>query len=202
MQRSRRLITAALLVLSLSVVGWRWGYSGDGEFETIGFWPLTVFKLQLPPFKFESGASAEYSLRGYRSTGRSWLHLELEGELPTDFSEVDAVVEVKILDEMGTTYFYRKGPLNQHFERMSDTGKTDWPLETEWAGRYKFGDPDFDNRAVPFKPNSVPLLSKGMTYAHSFPSSSKTLRLLLRIEGVRTQYENLTGSILVRSGGK
>jgi hypothetical protein len=129
-----------LAITSASISGC--GYEGDGAYTEEGIWPLKNYQLILPDFELLPGAVNRYGLTGYQSHGRSLLRLKVSSERPVPFHELDTVVEVKVSDDLGTTYFYRNGPLNQHYSRMVSEGDGSYAKETEWFARYQYDDPE------------------------------------------------------------
>ncbi len=178
------------------------GYEGDGQYQTSGIWPLVNYSLELPEVAFNSDSSDRFSLAGYNSHDRSLLTLRIASPFPVAFHELQAVVEVKLLDELGTTYFYRKGPLNQHYLRMIAEGTSSWPLETEWHCNYQYGDPSIDNRVVPFDPDGVPSLERTIDYWHFVPTGDKDLTLVVNIENVPKELSDMSAKISLSSGWK
>ena len=189
-----------LLIVSLLVGGC--GYKGDGNFKASGFWPFINYSLELPEFPMGTSYSTKFSLAGYNSHGQSMMELKVFSSSPVAFYNLDTIVEVKVTDQLGTTYFYRKGPLNQHYMRMSKSGEASWPSETEWNTRYRYGDPEVDNNAVPFKPGIMPNKSRDAKYIHFLPTKDRNLTLYINITNVQEEVESLTGKINLRSGWK
>lgn len=177
-------------------------YSGDGKFEAEGIWPFVNYSLELPEFQFVKDFAAEFDLAGYKSHGRSMLELIIRSPEPIAFYELNAVVEVKVSDNLGTTYFYRKGPLNMHYVRMAGEGEASWPLETEWNTTFHYGEPDIDNRAVPFIVGGTPKPDISSKYWHFMPTGSRDLMLSVKVGGVPDDLRELTGRISIRSGWK
>ena len=85
--------------------------------------------------------------------------MKIQSPQPVIFHELGAVVEIKISDDQGATYFNRQGPLDKHVVRMWTEGETSWPRETEWSTTYEYGIEDVDMRAVPFTLDREPLES-------------------------------------------
>lgn len=193
-------ISVAVLISAFITSGC--SYSGDGEFKTEGFWPFINYSLELPRFPIEDGYSTEYTLDGYSSHGRSMLELQINSLAPIPFHELDAVVELKVSDELGTTYFYRKGSLNQHYVRMTQQEESSWALETEWDTRYSYGDPSIDERAVPFVSGKSPKQDTSAKYRHFMPSGDRIHKLTVSVTGVPEEYQELFASVNLRSSWK
>lgn len=85
--------------------------------------------------------------------------MKIQSPQPVIFHELGPVVEIKISDDLGATYFYHQGPLDKHFVRIWTEEETSWPRETEWNTTYEYGIEDVDMRAVPFTPDREPLES-------------------------------------------
>ena len=195
----RKLHIAALAVLFLLV---SCGYEGDGQFESFGIWPLRTYTLQLPDVPLESGNTVEFDLSGYKSHGRSLLEVLIDSKHPIAFHAIDTAIELRIADGFGTTYFYRKGQLNQHYLRMAAEAESSWPLETEWDCDHSYDDANIDSRAVSFDPNRVPVPARSLRCWHFLPTGQHDLHMTVRMENVPKQFTNMVLRIELSSGGK
>ncbi len=178
------------------------GYEGDGQYQSQGVWPFKNYLLVLPEFSFESEYSGQFDLSGYKSHGRSLLRLKLTSSNPHKFHQLDTLVEMKVSDDLGTTYFYRNGPLNEHYQRMVAEGETSWPLETEWNARYSYGRRDIDARAVPFSLNSDPQPVTEIEYSHFLPTGERPMTITVNVSGVQQGLDDPIGQITLLSGWK
>lgn len=191
-----------LVVLLLASLLSSCGYEGDGKFQTSGFWPLVNYSLELPDVRFESAGGGTFSLSGYKSHGRSLLSLMLSSPYPVAFHVLDAIVEVKIADGLGTTYFYRKGPLNRHYLRMVAEGESSYALETEWSCVHQYNDPSIDNRVISFDPDRLPSPQRSLQCWHFVPTGDRDLSLIVRIEDVPEELADMTLNVRITSGWK
>ena len=189
-----------IILISINIISCN--YSGDGKFESEGIWPFNYYFLKLPEFSLKNDNSVSFSLDGYESHGRSLLKLYITNPTPISFHELDAVIEIKVIDNLNTTYFYRNGALNQHFIRMKKNKNALYPLETEWATSYQYGIDDIDKRVVPFSSDIMPKLSTTASYAHFFPTGNKSLKLIININNIPNNLVGLTGYIELHSSWK
>lgn len=178
------------------------GYGGDGEFKSSGYWPFKTYELQLPDFSFETGAKHTFNLDGYESYETSILTVELFSDSQHDYSELDTEVELKIVNGLGTEFFYRKSALNAHFKRMQESKEASWANEYEWNGRYSYENPDIDYRAVPFSKTEANAQTKDMEYVHFFPSKARSLTLIVNVGHVPPQFGDVKVRIKLGSGWK
>jgi hypothetical protein len=151
MQLQRRVYTLALL--SAMVVGC---YSGDGEFESHGIWPLSTYSLELPSFQLENRLKREFDVRGWRSHKTTYLSLDLRSTAPIVFADLPDELTVSVTEISGNTILETSSGIFSHLRRMQELGDTDWNSEGEWLCKHEWGNPDVNNRAVPFKPNVHP----------------------------------------------
>jgi hypothetical protein len=182
-------VVVILISLSLSSCG----YEGDGQYQTSGIWPLRNYSLDLPDVEFASNSVGRFSLAGYQSHGRSLVQLVVSSPDPIAFHRLNASVELKLEDALGTTYFYRNGPLNRHYLRMVDDGETSYALETEWNCDFQYGDPDIDDRVVSFDAGKEPSPQRTLRCWHFAPTGNQDLLLTIRIDDVA---EGLTDVVL------
>ncbi|WP_330149182.1 hypothetical protein [Shewanella xiamenensis] len=178
------------------------GYKGDGDFKSYGYWPLITYELTLPDFPFETGSKHKFDLKGYKSHETSTINIELFSDNEHDFAELDTEVELKIVNDLGVTFFYRKSPLNAHFKRMQELKEASWANEYEWNGRYSYENQDVSDRAVPFSSIEMPAKTKSMRYFNFFPSDAGSLSLTINIGSVPSQFEDLKVRINLSSGWK
>ncbi|WP_423186526.1 hypothetical protein ACO1PK_15625 [Alishewanella sp. d11] len=191
-----------LILLSLCFSLISCGYKGDGDFKTYGYWPFITYELTLPDVSFETGAKHKFDLKGYKSHETSMISIELLSESEHDFSELDTEVELKIVNDLDVTFFYRRSPLNAHFKRMQELKEASWANEYEWDGRYSYENQDLRARAVPFSLIEMPSQTKSMRYFHFFPSDARSLTLTINIGSVPPQFEDVKVRINLSSGWK
>ena len=171
-------------------------------YETSGVWPLKTYSLALPEVEFVSNGSGQFSLSGYQSHGRSLVQVVLDSPTPIAFHRLETALELKIRDSLGTTYFYRNGPLNQHYSRMVNSGKSSWALETEWFCDFKYGAPNIDRRAVSFDSSKEPVPQRTLRCWHFAPTGSRDLHLSVEIGEVPESIEGVVLRTSIRSGWK
>ena len=176
------------------------GYEGDGELESFGVWPFSTHTLELPPLPFESGKEYDFSLGEFPHHGRVLVSLKLSAARPARFHELGTIVKLRLRDGLGMTYFYRNGPLNEHYLRMAKANEAKWPNNEEWSGDYEFEDSAVNIRAVPFDPEQDPIASNAMTYSHLAPFADD-LVAELEIGTVPADFEG-TIQITLSSGWK
>ena len=178
------------------------GYEGDGEYQASGIWPFRNYSLNLPDVRFESDKGEQFDLSGYQSHGRSLIQIVVTSPVPIAFHELGASVELKLVDGLGTTYFYRSGQLRQHYLRMVEEGETLYALETEWNCDFQYDDPNIDRRVVSFDADKEPSLSTILRCWHFAPTGDRDLRLVVKIDDVDEKLTNLVLSTTISSGWK
>ena len=178
------------------------GYEGDGEYQATGIWPFRNYSLNLPDIQLESNKSEQFDLSGYRFHGRSLVQIVVSSPEPIAFHQLNASVELKIVDSVGTTYFFRSGQLRQHYVRMVEEGKISYALESEWNCDYLYDDPSIDRQVVSFDTDKEPSLQTTLRCWHFAPTNDKDLRLLVKIDDVAENQTDLVLSTKISSGWK
>ena len=177
------------------------GYEGNGRYEAQGIWPFTTYSLELPAFDFVSEKEAHFKLRGYGSHGTSFIKINLLSETPLYFPALDTTLEMRVVGGI-TTYFYRKSPLNAHFERMVSLGESVWVNEYEWHGRYLYSNAALSNKVVPFSASNNPEVTETFTYTHSLPTGTEDLDVFVKIGRVPDDFKDIKFQLVFQSGWK
>ncbi len=177
-------------------------YTGDGEFKAEGVWPFRNYILQLPDFELKKDLQKKYFLKGYRLNGVSYLELNVESSTPIPFHKLNLEIAIKIVDNKDNVIFFRKADLNAHYVRMSQQKKSSWSLESEWFTHYKFGDPDYDSRAVAYKHGAEPISTKTRTYWQKIVTEEAEYVIIVNIGNCIAVYGSLIANISLSSGWK
>jgi hypothetical protein len=175
-------------------------YSGDGEFERHGIWPISAYSVSLPPFVLQTGLQKQFSVRGWRSHASTIANFRLSAEQRTDFASLDLKVEIVVTDRSGRTLMALEPEVFGHLERMQRDGEASRP-ENEWLCQWEWPDHRIDRQAVPFTPGVQPLPTTGLLCWHLFQSATPAYEVNIRC--VRCSSESpIMASLELSSGWK
>jgi len=194
------LMAAALIVVgALQLSGC--GYSGEGEYQADGIWPLRNYRLELPEFPFESGVSRRFEISGYSSHGTSLLTLTIEAPDNYDFSTLDALVDVQLRHSY-VDHFHKRSALNAHLVDMRIAGAWQEASPEQWRCRYVYTSREINQQAWPFSLTVPVQLTRALKCSHFIPTGRSDYDLTVNIANVPDVLEGATASVELASGWK
>jgi len=193
------------LLISNGVFASIFGYSGDGEYKSEGFF-LRNHLLKLPVFSLDEVGEYTYTIEGFGNYQNLSLIVESDNAIP--FWQVSTLLKVTITEKRsGKIIISKRSRLSEHFKRMQMVGKGRLkPIADEWEGRFRYSDPKI-NLKVTFDAHILPIEQKKVRYRHSGYQDiqMKSYRAyLVRVKIIEPDpvYKDLNAYIRITSGWK
>jgi hypothetical protein len=196
MQTHRRLYM--LVLLPAMIAGC---YSGDGEFDSHGIWPLSTYSLELPSWQLEDGLKREFEVRGWRSHQKTYLSLNLRSTTPIVFADLPDELTVTITESSGKKLLETSSGIFAHLKKMQDLGETALPSEGQWLCTHAWDNPDVDDRAVPFMPGVAPKPQLSINCWQELQMPDRNYKVSVRCNQCGGQRE-VTATLRLGSGWK